>query len=379
MTAELEANLEARLRLALARGVGPTISRRLVDHCGSADAACAASVAELQEVEGIGRRKGELIRRALDEADAAGEWQTCREHGVDLLSIDDDGYPPLLRHIPDPPGLLYVRGRLERGDNLALGVVGSRRCSAYGREQADRLAALCAQAGLVIISGGARGVDTAAHRATLRVGGRTIAVLGCGLAECYPPENDELFEQVAAGGALISELPLHAPPVPENFPRRNRIISGLSLGILVIEADARSGALITARLAAEEHHREVMALPGRVDARTSTGCHRAIREGWATLVTSSADVLDALGEAGQTLKAALGDDGLAADAPTDTRANLPAAQGQLLEVIGRDAVEIDAVCRQVEVEVGQVQSHLMQMQLAGLIERLPGNRVRRRS
>jgi DNA processing protein len=298
----------------------------------------------------------------------------------------------LLRHIPNPPPLLFVRGTLERRDGLALAIVGSRRCSSYGREQADRLGSLVADAGMTIISGGARGIDTAAHRGALRVGGRTVAVLGCGLAVNYPPENTELYHDIARDrGAVISELPMDAPPLAEHFPRRNRIISGLSLGVLVIEASLRSGALITARLASEEHNREVMALPGRVDAATSAGCHRIIREGWAQLVTNGADVLDALGEAGQTLKGAMAsveEEGVAPGGEGDAAGEgecenpvigaLAPEQRAVLEAIGTEATEIDTICWRTELTMPQVQSYVTLLQLRGLVERVPGNRIRRR-
>jgi DNA processing protein len=281
--------LDARIRLSMVSGLGPRLTQRLEEAFGDPVSILHASTVQLRGVEGIGPKLAEGIRRSIDEADTGREWELIEQTGAHVIAREDEGYPALLKHIHDPPPLLFVRGELRRTDAVALAVVGSRKCTAYGREQAERLAGGCAQAGLCIVSGGARGIDTAAHRAAMRVKGRTIAVLGCGLGECYPPENAELFDAIAAkGGAVISELPMSAPPIAENFPRRNRIISGLSLGVLVVEAAARSGALITARLAAEEHHREVLAVPGRIDSPASAGCHKMIREGWAALVTSAA-------------------------------------------------------------------------------------------
>lgn len=374
--------LEARIRIALVPGLGPTLTRRLERHFGGPEAACAAPASQLKSIRGIDPPKAELIRRLLDEADVAGELQAIQRHGARVVALDDPAYPPLLKHIIDPPPLLYVRGELDRRDSLALAIVGSRKCSLYGREQADRFASICGQAGMTIVSGGALGIDAAAHRAALRVKARTIAVLGCGLGRCYPPEHKELYEQIASGGggAVISELPMNAPPIAENFPARNRIISGLSLGVLVVEAADRSGALITARLAAEEHHREVMALPGRVDSASSAGCHRIVREGWATLVTSPAEALDALGEAGSMLKTAMKPRESDAERPVDAPASMSLSpdQNRIYQAIDATGVTIDSIVHATGLAIGVIQSSLMQMQLVGLLERLPANRVRRK-
>lgn len=377
---QLTSELEARLRIALTPGLGPILTRRLEEYFQDPVAICSAAARQLCAVKGISLKTADAIRRGLDEADVEREAALIEQHGIRLLALDDDAYPALLKHIPDPPPLLYVRGSLEKQDAVALGIVGTRDCTAYGREQAERIAGLCSQAGLTIVSGGARGVDTAAHRAALRARGRTLAVVGCGLAECYPPENAGLFAEIAEGrGAVASEFPMTAPPIAENFPRRNRIISGLSLGVLVVEASLRSGALITARLAAEEHHREVLALPGRVDSINSAGCHKIIREGWATLVTGPADILDALGEAGQTLKSAMSDRP-AESGPAElfSQPNLTGTAKTVYEAIAADPTDLDTLCAETGLEVGTIQANLMQLQLTGLIERLPANRVRRR-
>ncbi len=372
------ASLDARLRLALARGLGPRGTQKLLDHFGRPEAAVSASVSELKA---LGIAKPADVHRNLAGADLEREHALIEKHGAQLIAFDDERYPTLLKHIHDPPPLLFVRGELKRTDAVALGVVGSRKATAYGREQADRLAASCAQAGLTIVSGGARGIDTAAHRAALRVKGRTIAVLGCGLAVDYPAENAELFHQIAsAGGAVVSELPMSAAPDARNFPRRNRIISGLSLGTLVVEAALRSGALITARLAAEDHNREVMALPGRVDSPASAGCHKILREGWATLVTNATDILDALGETGQLLKADYESKPVSSDErPLEVGASdLTEQQLQLFDAIDKDAKPIDHLVRETGLPIHVIQAELTQFQLRGLIDRLGGNQVRRR-
>ena len=320
----MEAETRALLGLSLVPGVGPTLIGRMVEAFGSATAAAGASARDLCGVQGISQAKASGVRRSLDSAEGErninAELEACHHHDVRLIGFDDEEYPRLLRHIPDPPRLLWIRGSLQPDDAVALGIVGSRKCSQYGREQAGRFAGRCASAGLTILSGGAYGIDAAAHRAALHAGGRTVAVVGSGLADPYPSDHAKVFNEItdpaAPRGALLSELPMAAPPLPVHFPRRNRIISGMSLGVLVVEAAMRSGALITARLCVEEHGRELMVVPGRVDSKTSEGCHKIIREGWGTLVTSAADVMDCLGEAGELLKVGLGEDASPADAGT---------------------------------------------------------------
>lgn len=289
-----------RLGLMMLPGVGPIHAQRLLETFGSAEKVFRAKPAALSRVKGIGEKTATAIVRARAEVRTLAEEELARAEaaGVAILPHGEPGYPPLLAQIPAAPGLLYVRGALDaaEADRYAVAIVGSRRCSAYGVEQAERFGGLLARSGVTVVSGGARGIDTAAHRGALRAGGRTIVVQGCGLGGCYPPENAKIYDQIVAEGrgAVVSELPMNAAPIPENFPARNRIISGLSLGVIVIEANARSGALITARLAAEDQGREVMALPGRVDSRTSEGTHELIKKGGALLVTSPADVLELL-------------------------------------------------------------------------------------
>lgn len=285
------------LQLSLTRGIGPILARRLIETAGSVEAACAADGRIMRGVEGIGPAKSEKLVEALRAAgaEAVTERDRARDADAKLICPDDETYPVLLRNIPDPPLVLYVKGTLEPRDLNAVAIVGSRRCSYYGREQSERFGALLGGAGVSVISGGARGIDSAAHRGAMaHPNGRTLAVLGCGVNVVYPPENKALFEQITERGALVSEYPINSPPVPENFPKRNRIVSGMSRGVLVIEADERSGALITARQAGDDHGRPVFALPGRVDNQLSIGPHLLIRDG-ATLVTRLEDILEGLG------------------------------------------------------------------------------------
>ncbi len=369
------------LQLTLTSGLGPTLIRRCLEAFGSATQVLEATPQALANVSGISPNKAsQFVASWSDQSAINQELELIAEHGVQLLSIEDEGYPKLLKWINDPPPLLYVRGQLSEEDALGLAIVGARKCTRYGREMADRFAAGCSQLGLSIISGGAYGIDTASHQATLRVKGRTIAVIGNGLAKPYPQPNVKLFDEiVASGGAVISELPMATSPRPENFPARNRIISGMSLGTLVIEAANRSGALITARLAAEDHGREVMALPGPVDSAMSAGCHRIIRQGWATLVTSPAEVLENLGDAGQLLQA--GGDEMTAESRTESSslfaANLSESQQKIMSVMDSE-LAINDIARLTTLPMHVIQSDLTMLEIRGAISRQAGKYAKKR-
>lgn len=381
---------DALLALTLTEGFGQATITRCIESFGSAEEALGASANALAGLDQVGAQRARKLRTALDRTLNDGVVECERElidsNGVHLIGLNDAEYPKLLRHIPDPPALLWVRGRMVAEDALGLGMVGSRRCTQYGREQADRFASLCAQSGLCIVSGGARGIDGAAHRAALRAGGRTIAVIGSGLADPYPHDHKELFDQIAepdpgagAGhGAVVSEFPMLTPPSAQNFPRRNRIISGLSLGVLVVEAALRSGALITARLAVEEHHRELMAVPGRVDSQASAGCHKIIREGWATLVTSPADVLDALGEAGQMLKAGLQQETPGSDQSPAKDLGLNEPQRKIVEALSGPS-SLDQLVAWTGLPVHAVQAELTMLEVRGAVRRQGGLFMRKKS
>ncbi len=291
----------ALLRLKLAPGLGPVLIDRALERFGSGLATIEAierhGAAALANIERVGKATARSIADGLaaTRAKAEEEIEALARVGGRLIGRSDEEYPPLLRGVAGAPVTLSVRGRLlPDRDRFCVAIVGSRRCTSYGVEQAERFAAGLGQAGLTIVSGGARGVDTHAHAAAVRAGARTIVVLGCGLGHCYPPENKELFGRVLeAGGAVISELPAMAAPEAKNFPARNRIISGISLGVLVVEAGRKSGALITARHAVEEQGRDVLAVPGRVDSPASEGCLELLRQG-AAIAASPADVLETL-------------------------------------------------------------------------------------
>jgi DNA processing protein len=286
------------LRLTLTPGLGPTLTRRAIETLGSAHAVLRASAQQLATVPRIGLPSARSIWTAIRETDESleRELEAAAAQNVSFVNLFDERYPELLKTIPDPPIMLRVRGSLDPSlDRYALAIVGSRSCSIAAQEQTTRFASFLASSGLTIVSGGARGIDTAAHKAALQAGGRTIVVLGNGLSHTYPPENHDLFENIVeSGGCLVSELPMHAQPARENFPARNRIISGLSLGVLVTEAGARSGALITARQAVEEQGREVMAMPGAISDARCAGSNALLRDGGASMVLEPADILHLL-------------------------------------------------------------------------------------
>ena len=287
----------AYLHLSLTKGLGPILINRMVSLAGDANRACQLSAAELATALDIAPARGAALASAIAAVDTAAVLADCQRLELHILCPDDGLWPIALRQMTDPPPVLFVRGQLLTDDTVAIAIVGARQCTLYGREQAEKFARGLAQAGMTVISGGARGIDTAAHYGALRAGGRTIVVSGCGLGHCYPPENDGLYDEIInrRAGCIISEMPPDEPPLPRNFPPRNRIIAALSLGTLVVEANLRSGSMITARLAAEDYGREVFAMPGRVDSPASSGTHHLIRCGGAELVESARDILDSLG------------------------------------------------------------------------------------
>jgi len=364
------------LQLSLTDGIGPILGRRMIDAAGSALAATQMTRRELTQIEGIGLAKAQAVVDSLKvaESDAILQVSKASELGATIICPDDDAWPALLRELPAAPLVLFFMGTLEPRDLQSLAIVGSRRCSHYGREQAERFAALLAGAGFCVISGGARGVDSAAHRGAMQhPSGRTIAVLGSGLDVPYPPENKPLFDQIVQRGAIISEFPFATPPNAENFPRRNRIVSGLSRGVLVIEADERSGALITARLANEEHGRPVFALPGRVDNQMSAGPHQLIRDG-ATLVTKLEHIVGAL----DPLPDHVHQPGLFSSESTEEKAsaapptNLSDRQQLILNNIGNDPSAVDDIIDKTNLPAPAVLQELTFLTLRGLLKRADG-------
>ena len=386
---DADGETEAVLAMLLTTGVGRVKMRAAVEVFGSAAAAVAAP--DWSRVPGVGPKAvGEIAAglAATQKSGAVGrELAAAERMGAEAVLLDD--LPLALQRTPDPPPLLFVRGRFEAADALSVGIVGSRNCSAYGGEQAARFAAHAADAGMTVVSGGARGIDAAAHRAVLRrqeLGGRgrTVVVLGSGLACAYPAEHRSMFEEVVErGGVVCSELPVNAPPAKQHFPARNRIISGLSLGVLVVEAAERSGASITARMASDDHGRIVMAVPGRVDTPHAAGCHRMIREG-ATLVTRPPEMLDALGDAGRLLQEELeargetGPEEPEAAAQPIAIATLSVAQKKLVAALpSRGGVGVDALAAATGLAAASLFGELTVLELRGVVTKSPaGFRLR---
>ena len=358
------------VRLSLISGVGPRLRKALLEEFGTAAAVLSAAPSDLRRVQGIGAELTRRIAVAREDIDVQAELDLCAANGIAILSECDPAYPRALREIHDPPGILFVRGEVLPQDALAVAIVGSRHATHYGLAQAERLAGGLARAGLTIISGLARGIDAAAHRGALAAGGRTLAVLGSGVLNMYPPEHAALADEVAARGAVISESPPRSPPLSGAFPQRNRIISGMSLGVLVVEASVRSGALISARHAMEQG-REVFAVPGRVDNRMSHGCHRLIRDG-AKLVETVDDVLEELGPLVAPAQSAQGD---AVHHPAELMLN--ELEQQVLAKIASEPITIDAVLAASQLPAPQVLATISVLEMRRLIRRLSGNLIMR--
>jgi len=339
-------------------GIGPARLERILAHCGSLKAAWHASVAELVEA-GLDSRSIEALQRTRHTLDLEAERERAQAEGVRLISKDDPAYPPLLAQTMHPPFLLYTRGTLIENDRWALAVVGTRQPSAYGKEVTRKLVTGLVAAGITIVSGLALGIDAVAHAAALEAGGRTIAVLGSGVDHIYPLRNYQLGTTIQRQGAILSEYPLGTLPTATNFPPRNRLISGLALGALVIEAAAKSGALITAQFAVEQG-RDVFAVPGSIFSTRSTGTHQLIRDG-AALVTSVDDILDAL-----HLQTAVVQQEIAAVMPETP------AEAALLRFVEDEPRHIDELRRQSGLDMPIVSSTLTLMELKGLVRHVGG-------
>ena len=371
------------LELALVPGLGPKLTAALLQHFGSASAALRATAAQLEAVPKIGALLAAQFAASFRTVDASVEIASLEKHAVQLALLGHEPYPERLATIEDAPQLLYYRGTFAEEDRNAVGIVGSRQCTAYGRRMAEKIAAGLARAGWTVISGLARGIDGVAHKAALDAGGRTIAVLAGGLSRIYPPEHADLAEAVAKQGAILTETPMTVQPQPGMFPARNRIISALSRGIVVIEANERSGALITASHAGEQG-REVFALPGNVDSGPSAGCLELIRKG-ARLVRDVDDILEDLrGIAPPDLppkaRVVSPPERTLFAAPEPVRekpAGLDDQQMRIWEAL-TEAKHADVLSRELGLPSGDLTRMLMLLEMKKAIRRLPGNNYERR-
>jgi len=362
--------LLAKLALHLVPGVGPRIFANLCQAFGSPTNLLRLSSRQLLEVPGVGI---EVVRAIEDPGllrRAHAEWDGCRERSIAIVDANHAAFPPLLREISDPPILLYVAGELPTSDTACVAMVGTRRASHYGRQQAERLAIDLVHAGVTVVSGLARGIDAAVHRATLEAGGRTIGVLAGGLAEIYPPEHFDLATAIFRQGGMIAEMPLHASPRRGHFPRRNRIISGISLGVVVVEAATRSGALVTARHALEQN-REVFAVPGHVDHPESHGCHRLIRDG-AKLVTCVDDILEELSALQDWHRPAR------KNVSSTVLQQLEPDEREVFEAIGQSPMSIESLAELCSGDVPRILAALSVLEMRQLIARQGGSWVVRR-
>ncbi|MBU0468835.1 MAG: DNA-processing protein DprA [Candidatus Omnitrophica bacterium] len=360
---------DALLILNAVDGIGNAYIKKLIAFYGSAMKVLSLSEAALSEGRIVPSKAAANILKFPKDKFLKSEYNLINKKRVRIITALDSDYPSSLREIPDAPFVLYVKGNIPE-DRLALGFVGSRKASIYGMNIAENFALRFAELGITIVSGMARGIDTASHRGALKAKGKTVAALGCGLSNVYPPENKKLLEEISENGAVVSEFPMETQPLPHNFPRRNRIISGLSLGVIVVEAAQRSGALITADFALEQG-KEVYAVPGKVDSPTSKGVNNLIKQG-AKLVTCIEDVLEDLSlQLSDCLKDAEELQGRDSN-PRTTREDLDPEIKMILDFIGSRAVQIDEIVDKLEIDVKRLAVVLFQMEVKRLIKQLPG-------
>ena len=357
---------EALILLNCVTGLGPARIKTLATHIQPLASLFGMSAADLVAL-GLSEGTARSLLEAPRKNDLERELETAEKEGIRILHFLDEAYPKSLKEIHDPPVVLYVKGELPPGETLMLAIIGSRRASSYGLEMAEKFSRELVGYGFTVVSGFARGIDTAAHRGALSGKGKTIAVLGSGLLEIYPPENRGFAKEIFQSGALVSEFPLRYPALPQNFPQRNRVISGLSLGVLVVEADEKSGALITANFAVEQG-REVFALPGRVDSALSKGTHRLIQQG-AKLVQEVKDILE-------ELKIPIAS-GVAGEFSTKIPPSLSGEEGVVYETLSDSPKSIDTIMEESHLSAPSALATLVQLEVKKLIRAYPGKRYAR--
>ncbi len=357
----MENRLYYWLALNFIPGIGKVTYKRLIERFQTPQEVFRASPNQLAEVNGMNPKTIDALRN-FPKKRVETELKLIEKYEVVLLTLEDPLYPSNLLNIYDPPPLIYVKGEIKKEDNFAVAVVGSRHPLTYGRSITQRISGELAENGVTVVSGLARGIDTSAHRGALSAGGRTIAVLGCGIDIIYPPENKELARAITKKGAIISEFPFSTPPLGTNFPPRNRIISGLSLGVVIVEAGKRSGSLITARFALEQG-REVFAVPGDVSSPQSKGTNQLIKEG-AKLVENASDILCEI-----SLQL---EEPLEKEKETQKDFGLSGQDLAIISVLGERPLDIDTIIQKTNLKANLVSSILLELELKGLIQQLPG-------
>jgi len=348
--------------LSLVPSIGSVLYKRLIDHFKRAEAVFNASIQELMEVHGVGHKTALAIKNFDQETKVEEKLLTAKTANACILTLEDEDYPANLLKINNPPSILYVKGKIKEADQFAVAVVGSRIPSEYGRQAASLISRGLASEGITIVSGMARGIDSISHREALRAGGRTIAVLGSGIDVIYPPENKGLFHEIILNGAVISELPVSTLPNGINFPNRNRIISGLSLGVVIVEAGEKSGSLITANYATNQH-RKVFAIPGQIDSMGSRGTNKLIRNG-TRLIEDAYDVIEVISPNYM--------DGKVVRRDTTKEWNLSENAKLILTTLKEGPLHIDTVATRSRLNINEVSSILLNLELDGLIKHLPG-------
>ena len=352
------------LALSMIDNLGPVTARRLLNIFGNPEAIFKASFTDLKSIEGIGEKRAKAIKSFNRWNEAEEIIKKCKDLNIGLITQEEDSYPENLKTIPDPPLVVFVSGKPIPGDRYAVAIVGSRKYTDYGRRVTEKLSCELSEIGITIVSGLARGVDTTAHIGAIKSKGRTIGVFGSGLDKPYPPENRQLIRKVTEHGYVISEFPPGMPPNKENFPKRNRLISGLSLGVIVVEAGLESGALITANYALEQG-REVFAVPGSIFSKNSAGTNNLIKKG-ARLVSGVDDILE---ELAPKLK------GLITNKSPQSRAlELSEKEKDIIKIIGDESLHIDEIARKAERPVSEIAAILLNLELKGLVKQAEGKR-----
>jgi DNA processing protein len=364
---------EALVALNMIEHVGPVRVRQLLEHFGEAPAILSASKPRLLHVRGIGEETAESISNWEKSVDLAGELKRIADFGCHVLTQADENYPPSLREIYDPPIVLYVKGELTAKDKNGVAMVGSRMTTHYGIEVARKLAYQLAYVGVTVVSGGARGIDTAAHQGAMSAKGRTIAVLGTGINIIFPPENAELFERIAANGAVVTQFPFNRKADKQSFPIRNRIVAGMTLGTVVVEANLTSGALITANFATE-YGRQVFAVPGRIDSPRSKGCHELIKKG-AKLCEGAEDILSEFEYLFPASNRPVG----ASQSGVLPALELSENEQKAYDALSNEESSIDEVIRHSGLPSSTVSVALLGLEMKRLVKQLPGKMFVRNS